>query len=289
MRTKEIGNEGFDTSRGDMGSGDGLGGPPDAAVLRDASADRRDLAAEERDVEASVRDGAALVADSGERPSSHLPAGRGWERRAARERQLSAGDRVDAAMDRRQAAADRSATRDQQAHDAIDPLTGALRRRPGLAALGRELERSERAGGDLIVAFVDTVGLEEINHSRGHAAGDRVLQDIAECLAGGQGDTDFVMRVGGGGFVCSMVGQTMGQADERYAKILVRLARRANGARMTVGLTARQAGDTVEILVDRADQVMMGRIFNGRLGSGTAPSSTAGARVAPTNQRRSDG
>jgi hypothetical protein len=57
----------------------------------------------------------------------------------------------------------------------------------------------------------------------------------------------------------------MDQADRRYARISARLAGRPSGARMTVGLAARQAGDTLETLIDRADQVMLGQIFNGRL------------------------
>jgi diguanylate cyclase (GGDEF)-like protein len=261
---EKFANGGFDMAQSEMGQGDGLGGAPDAAELRDASADRRDVAAEERDIQANVRDGEAFVADSAERPSSHLPAGREWERRAARERQLSAGDRVDASMDRRQAAEDRLSARDHFAHEAFDPLTGAMRRQPGLAAMSGELARSESAGEDLVVAFVDTIGLKAINGSRGHAAGDRVLQDIADCLSGGRGDDDLVVRIGGGGFVCSLVRQNMDQADRRYDKITARLAGRSNGARMTVGLAARRTGETLEVLIDRADQVMLGRIFTGR-------------------------
>lgn len=195
-----------------MGGGDGLGSGPGDVELRDDSADRRDLAADVRDDQANLRDGVALAADSAERPSSHLPAGRGWERRSAQGRQLAAGDRVNSAMDRRQAAEDRASARERVAHEAIDPLTGAMRHQAGLSA-----------------------------------------------------DDDIVMRIGGGGFVCSLVRQNMDQADRRYARISARLAGRSNGARMTVGLAARQAGDTLETLIDRADQVMLGQIFNGRL------------------------
>jgi diguanylate cyclase (GGDEF)-like protein len=258
-------DESFEMDGTEMGRGDGLGGAPDGAKLRDESADRRDLAAEERDIQANVRDNAAFVADAAERPSSHLPAGRQWEQRSARERQLSAGDRVDSAMDRKRAAEDRVLARDHIAREALDPLTGAMRRQAGLAAMADELQRNEQAGEDLVIAFVDTIGLKAINDSRGHAAGDRVLQDIAECLAGGQGAGDVVVRMGGGGFVCSLVGKSLDQADLRYAQISTRLAGRSNGARMTTGLAARQTGDTLETLIDRADQVMHGRIFNGRL------------------------
>jgi diguanylate cyclase (GGDEF)-like protein len=262
-----VDDDNSDAENGEMGSGDGLGSGPGSTRLRDVSADRRDLAADERDVQADVRDGAASAANSAERPSSHLPSGRGWERRSARERQLSAGDRMNSARDRKHAADDRASVREHLAHEAIDPLTGAMRRQAGLAAMAGEFGRSERADDDLVVAFADTVGLKAINGSRGHAAGDRVLQDIAECLAGGGGEDDVVVRIGGGGFVCSLVHQNMDQADLRYAQISARLAGRSNGAQMTVGLASRRTGDTLESLIDRADQVMLGRIFNGRLGA----------------------
>ena len=266
MPIKRLESESFGSDRDDMRRGDGLGGAPDAAELRDASADRRDLAADERDIQADVRDGAAFTADAAERPSSHLPAGRGWERRSARERQLSAADRAVSSMDRRRAAEDRTATREHIAHEAIDALTGTMRRDAGLAAMAGELERSVLADDGMVVAFVGTIGLKAINDSRGHAAGDRVLQDIADCLSGDRGEGDFVVRIGGGGFVCSLARQSLDQADLHYAQVLARLARRSNGARVSVGLTSRQQGDSLEILVDRADQVMLGRNFNGRLG-----------------------
>jgi diguanylate cyclase (GGDEF)-like protein len=266
MPIRKLESESF-VSPDAIGGGDGLGAMPDGARLRDASADRRDLAAAERDIQANARDGAAFDADSAERPSSHLPAGREWERRSALTRQLAASDRVEASFDRRQAAEDRVAARERVAHDAVDALTGTMRREAGLAAIAGELDRSVRAGDDLVVAFVGTIGLKTINESRGHAAGDRVLQDIADCLSGDREEGDFVVRIGGGGFVCSLARRTLDQADLRYAQVLTRLARRPNGARVSIGLTPRQPGDSLEILVDRADQVMLGHVSNGRLGA----------------------
>jgi diguanylate cyclase (GGDEF)-like protein len=130
-------------------------------------------------------------------------------------------------------------------------------RRVGLAAVQREIDRSERSGETLVLAFVDTVGLKAINDSQGHAAGDRVLQDVAGCITDDLRSYDLVTRVGGDEFVCTLSGQSVAQAGARYEKMALRLAERASGARMTVGLAALESGDSLAELVDRADQAMI--------------------------------
>jgi diguanylate cyclase (GGDEF)-like protein len=209
---------------------------------RDAAAERRDRAAEARDVAAEVRDGDAADGE-------HKPTG---------QRELAALDRENAAEDRWHAAHDRQSASHELAHEGLDALTGVLRRRVGLAAMQREMDRAERSGEPLVLAFVDTVGLKVINDTQGHAAGDRVLQDVAECIKHDLRSYDLVTRVGGDEFVCTHSGQSIADADARYRIISTRLAERQNGARMTVGLAARQTGDSLAELVDRADQAMIG-------------------------------
>ena len=130
-------------------------------------------------------------------------------------------------------------------------------RRAGLAAVQREIDRSERSGEPLVLAFVDTVGLKAINDTRGHAAGDRVLEDIAGCITDDLRSYDLVTRVGGDEFVCTLSGQSLAEAGERYEQISLRLAEGSGGAVMTVGLAALRAGDSLGELVDRADQAMI--------------------------------
>jgi putative two-component system response regulator len=212
-----------------------------SASARDAAAERRDRAAEGRDLAAQARDG--LVADGDERPAE--PSG-------------AVRDRRDAAADRRQAARDRESSSHELAFEGIDSLTGVMRRRVGLAAVQREMDRAERTGELLVLAFIDTVGLKEINDTAGHAAGDRMLQDVAACITSGRRSYDIVTRVGGDEFVCTHSGLTLAQTEARYGDISLRLAERSNGARMTIGLAIRQKGDSIEELVDRADQAMIG-------------------------------
>jgi diguanylate cyclase (GGDEF)-like protein len=209
---------------------------------RNAAAERRDRAAEERDFAARVRDGVAAVG----RASPY-----------SRQRELAAQDREDAAKDRRSAAKDREAASNELADEGIDSLTGVMRRGVGLAAVQREMDRSERDGEPLVLAFVDIDGLKAVNDTQGHSAGDRMLQDVAGCITDDLRAYDVVTRIGGDEFVCALSGQNVGQAGKRYDEMALRLGQKASGARMTVGLAAMRAGDLLGGLVDRADRAMI--------------------------------
>jgi diguanylate cyclase (GGDEF)-like protein len=214
---------------------------PISATKRDSAADERDRRADLRDVAADVRDG---IANDGE---GHQSIQRGL---ASLDRKNAAGDRADAARDR-------DAARRDLAFEGIDNLTGAMRRRVGLAAVQREIDRAERGGDELTLAFVDTVGLKAINDTRGHAAGDQVLEDIAGTIRGDLRSYDLLVRVGGDEFVCTHWGQDLAQVGARYRSLSEQLAAAANGAKMTVGLAALRPGDSLGDLVDRADQAML--------------------------------
>ncbi len=205
-----------------------------AAAGRDRAAERRDRAAEKRDEEAGA--GAPLSPD---------------------ERRIVARDREAAARDRQAAAEDRKAAHREFTDEGIDELTGVLRRGVGLAAIEREIARAERSGDPLVVAYVDTVGLKEANDTKGHSEGDRMLREVAASLGADLRSYDVVTRVGGDEFVCALSGETLEQAARRYEQISNRLAARGKGARITVGLAAHRPGDSLESLIDRADQAML--------------------------------
>lgn len=214
---------------------------PISASSRDGAADERDRRANLRDIAAEARDD---IASTGE---GHQSIQRG----------LASLDRKNAAGDRANAARDRDAARRDLAFEGIDNLTGAMRRRVGLAAVQREMDRAQRGGDELTLAFVDTVGLKAINDSRGHAAGDRVLEDIAGSIRGDLRSYDLLVRVGGDEFVCTHWGQSVSQVGARYQSLSNRLDARGGGAKMTVGLAALRPGDSLGDLVDRADQAML--------------------------------
>ncbi|GLY97750.1 GGDEF domain-containing protein [Actinoplanes sp. NBRC 103695] len=95
------------------------------------------------------------------------------------------------AQERGRAALSHRATHDQ--------LTGLLNRQELHQRLSRAVQRG--SGGGPVVHFLDLNGFKPINDRYGHAAGDRVLVEIAERLRATVRATDTVARLGGDEFV----------------------------------------------------------------------------------------
>ncbi len=75
-------------------------------------------------------------------------------------------------------AIERKRTEAALAHQALhDQLTGLPNRALFLDRLGVALDRARRSGSQLAVMFLDFDNFKEINDSRGHAVGDRLLAD----------------------------------------------------------------------------------------------------------------
>jgi diguanylate cyclase (GGDEF)-like protein/PAS domain S-box-containing protein len=86
----------------------------------------------------------------------------------------------------------------------LDPLTRLPNRARLLERLERELAQSRRHGRRLAVVYLDVDRFKLINDTRGHAAGDRLLQALALRLQRRLRQTDLVARVGGDEFVILM-------------------------------------------------------------------------------------
>jgi diguanylate cyclase (GGDEF)-like protein len=87
--------------------------------------------------------------------------------------------------------------RRQASHDA---LTGLKNRRHFDAELGAELARSRRYGVAGAVLMLDLDRFKQVNDSLGHAAGDRVIAEVAEILRDRARETDVLARLGGDEF-----------------------------------------------------------------------------------------
>ncbi len=81
-----------------------------------------------------------------------------------------------------------------------DPLTGLANRAHLMEALRQAIEDARRHGDVLGVLFLDLDDFKPINDRFGHAAGDRVLVDIADRMKAGVRATDTVARMGGDEF-----------------------------------------------------------------------------------------
>jgi two-component system cell cycle response regulator len=163
----------------------------------------------------------------------------------------------------RRFAAEKQRTRGFETDSRTDPLTGLFNRRYGNERLSQELEKFARYGHAFSVALLDIDHFKHINDTLGHKAGDDVLKRLAQELRRASRASDLVMRWGGEEFLFVFPGTGLAQAAavvERFRAQLasspVLLEAGGSGVPVTIsgGVSETQSGDTIETLVQRADQ-----------------------------------
>jgi diguanylate cyclase (GGDEF)-like protein len=107
---------------------------------------------------------------------------------------------------------------------ARDRLTHLYNRGQFDLALAQEVERAVRGGHSLCVALLDLDHFKRVNDTLGHAAGDRVLVEIASRLAASARSTDFVARYGGEEFVVLFPGTGRDAAAVRVEALRAQIA-----------------------------------------------------------------
>jgi diguanylate cyclase (GGDEF)-like protein len=152
---------------------------------------------------------------------------------------------------------------DQHAHDAAhDPLTSLANRRR-LQDEGRAILERRPIRGVTALLFIDLNHFKEVNDTLGHAAGDRVLIEVAHRLEATAGTEAVVARLGGDEFAVLLRGLTApAVAAHRAQAMLASLTEPIDldGMRISVeasvGIaTAPSRGGMVE-LMRRADIAM---------------------------------
>jgi diguanylate cyclase (GGDEF)-like protein/PAS domain S-box-containing protein len=82
-----------------------------------------------------------------------------------------------------------------------DSLTGLVNRERMRAELQAAIDRAADEGGGLALLYIDLDGFKRVNDRGGHAAGDRLLRELAGRMQRAVGQNDLVARVGGDEFV----------------------------------------------------------------------------------------
>ncbi len=145
-----------------------------------------------------------------------------------------------------------------------DDLTGACNRRYFMSTLVEERDRSHRTGQVFCVSIFDIDHFKLVNDSFGHQTGDKVLQKFCEVVQDSMRATDRFARYGGEEFVLLLTATTspeiaMGAVDRiRNAVDQHDWNSIAPGLRVRVscGVTAWRATESVEELLVRADQAL---------------------------------
>jgi diguanylate cyclase (GGDEF)-like protein/PAS domain S-box-containing protein len=130
--------------------------------------------------------------------------------------------------------------------------------------LEHEVKHSARTGLPLALMFIDLDRFKEVNDTLGHAAGDQLLQQVAQRLASCVRDTDTVARLGGDEFTVILTDVTEPQHIETIAAEILDELRKpfslAAGEAIiscSIGITV-YPGDasTPDELVRNADEAM---------------------------------
>ncbi|MDC8773389.1 diguanylate cyclase domain-containing protein [Roseateles albus] len=146
----------------------------------------------------------------------------------------------------------------------LDPLTQLANRSLAFDRLERAIAHAKRQGTQLALLFVDLDKFKQINDSKGHAVGDQVLQQVANCLLSAVRESDTVSRHGGDEFLILLddlpqVNDALGVAEK--LKDMLQLARTANdnwgelSASIGISIYPRDAG-TADALIACADLAM---------------------------------
>ena len=113
-----------------------------------------------------------------------------------------------------------------QEEASLDPLTGIANRRTSSRRCASALNSSER---ELVVAVLDLDDFKTVNDTGGHAAGDLLLQTVAQLLKGSVRKQDVVARIGGDEFAILGVGVPLRVAEPRLRSVVGSLGSIATG------------------------------------------------------------
>lgn len=149
-----------------------------------------------------------------------------------------------------------------------DALTGAYNRRFMTDFLQRELDTVRQTGNNIYVMMLDIDHFKLINDTYGHGFGDHVLLACVQAIKSVLRKCDVVVRYGGEEFAIILLPQMptkAGEIAERIRQAISALRfRYAITITVSIGVTVSQLNDTIDDIINRADQCLYKAKQNGR-------------------------
>lgn len=151
-----------------------------------------------------------------------------------------------------------------------DSLTGLLNRRVMVDLVETELKLVERHGHPMTVALVDLDHFKSINDRFGHQAGDAVLIGFASLAQTQLRHVDKVSRWGGEEFLIMLPQVKVAEAFTALERLRLSMGSQVFSghpgvnATFSAGLAQARPGESLEHLIERADQALYEAKHSGR-------------------------
>ena len=173
-----------------------------------------------------------------------------------------------------------------------DPLTGAFNRRHFFIAGERRFAHSRQAQEELCVLLLDVDDFKVINDQHGHAAGDRVLIEVAQACIASLREFDLLARYGGEEFVALLPATDLPSALQVAERVRANVAgtrivaENGDVVRPTVSVGVAMlaaASISFDALLAQADLAMYSAKRSGKNRVGASPVPQASAPVQPAS------
>lgn len=133
----------------------------------------------------------------------------------------------------------------------VDTLTGALNRAGFMDAARAEVRRAERTGTPTSMALIDIDAFKTVNDTRGHHAGDLLLQELVAQWTSLTRSNDIVGRLGGDEFILLFP-----NTPAATAEVVVQRLRSRSTHPWSWGVTEVTGHEAFADVIQRADEAM---------------------------------
>lgn len=135
-----------------------------------------------------------------------------------------------------------------------DVLTELYNRRGWEKLLQAEEKRCQRYGHPAGVVYIDLDNLKPINDKQGHAAGDQLIRNASQIIAGAVREQDIIARIGGDEFAVLGVECNSQQIQSLAQRIEASLTLAKIEA--SVGYASRHPSQGLAVACEKADEKM---------------------------------